>query len=431
MQNKKNIIWLKFPGIILLLGFIISPLPGISQHYVKLSFENLQKSDSAVIDSLYLIKTNFPATGIVTSIDMTEKYTGAFLIVQNDTSYLTADEDIDQMETSLFCNLLTFSIPVEEFMFYPGEIKGPVVFYFINSLPPDNSSTTPETKKKRDDCSEPEMIGQEVWRDGLAEPDYERIPNEVHNIIVHHSAGSNSDTAYISVVRAIYIYHTEVRGWSDIGYNYLIAQDGTIFKGRDPGPLLEQDEVLGAHFCNSNTGTLGICVLGDYTSIDPPGEAIESLNNLLTWELGKDSLDPLGTYPHPLNQNLPVIAGHRDGCATECPGEKLYQQLGDIRQEASASFENCGYSIKPLTNELFEIRNIILMNSGEGTSLYFGTETPPEIFVFDLLGKSIPISIRTRSSHEIEIVTNNLKPGTYIITVRWINFIKSFNLAVF
>lgn len=191
------------------------------------------------------------------------------------------------------------------------------------------------------------MIDQSEWRDGLPDPDYERIITNVHNLIIHHTAGSNTNTDYFLVVRNIYIYHTEIRGWSDIGYNYLIAQDGSIFKGRDPGNG-EQDNVMGAHFCAANTGTMGISILGTYTDIAPPDLAIEALIRILTWKTGKDSLDPTGIYPHSLNNNLPVIAGHRDGCATECPGEMLYAYIAEIRDSTLHLFEECNFFIKPL-----------------------------------------------------------------------------------
>jgi hypothetical protein len=274
------------------------------------------------------------------------------------------------------------------------------------------------------------MISQEEWRAGLPDPDYERIPNTVHNVIIHHSAGSNSDTDYVSVVRNIYIYHTEVRGWSDIGYNYLIAQDGNIFKGRDPGTL-QQDEVLGAHFCNANTGTMGICVLGDYTSLAPPVNALQSLIDLTTWKLGKDSLDPLGIYPHPLNANLPVIAGHRDGCATECPGDSLYQRLGYIRQEVSSAFENCGYSIKPLPVEPYQTQDIRLGYALREIVLHYDLTTPPLVKLFDMLGREVEIQYTLHSSNAAIISTENLKPGIYVLLVRSRRWVKPFKIQVY
>jgi hypothetical protein len=133
------------------------------------------------------------------------------------------------------------------------------------------------------------------------------------------------------VVRNIYLWHTQTNGWSDIGYNYLIAQDGTIFKGRDPGEG-EQDSVRGAHFCGKNTGTMGISLLGTYTDVAPTDTTVASLLKLMAWKVNKDELDPLAFKPHAANPVLGVIAGHRDGCATECPGDKVYEKIPTYRE---------------------------------------------------------------------------------------------------
>jgi hypothetical protein len=198
-----------------------------------------------------------------------------------------------------------------------------------------------KTLKLRTDCAKPEMISQAEWRAGLPDPDYERIHNTVRNVILHHSATSNSLTNYTSIVRSIYTYHTQVNEWSDIGYNYLIAPDGQIFAGRDPGDLIYDDEVLGAHFCSSNTGTLGICLLGTFTHQEPTEAALTSLNKLLAWKTAKDSLSPFRENPHPLNQNLGVIAAHRHGCATLCPGDAFLNILPTIKHNTNNLLENC------------------------------------------------------------------------------------------
>ncbi len=52
-------------------------------------------------------------------------------------------------------------------------------------------------------------------------------------------------------------WHVEDRGWSDIGYHYLIDRDGTIVEGR---PL----ERTGAHAKGHNTGSVGISLFGGH-----------------------------------------------------------------------------------------------------------------------------------------------------------------------
>jgi len=260
------------------------------------------------------------------------------------------------------------------------------------------------------------MIEQSEWRTGLPAPDYERIPNNVHNIIIHHSAGSNTDTNYIQVVRNIYIFHTQVRGWSDIGYNYLISQDGTVFKGRDPGTLA-QDEVLGAHFCSSNTGTLGICVLGNYEEVPVPEAAFSSLTEMLTWKLGEDSLNPSGYYPHPLNPFLFVIAGHRDGCATECPGNMLYARLADIRNVVFEEFNSCGFVIKPVLS-IPEISGNLKVYLAHGEIIVEVSDGEvSEVILVDLYGRNYYPEIR-KDGGKFYLSGAGLKKGVYIIVVR-------------
>ena len=262
------------------------------------------------------------------------------------------------------------------------------------------------------------MIEQSVWREGLPDPDYERLENKVHNIIVHHSAGSNIDTNYTGIVRNIYIYHTEIRGWSDIGYNYLIAADGTVFKGRDPANL-EQDNVRGAHFCASNSGTMGICIMGTYTDILPTSESRVSLISLVNWKLGKDSLNPMGTYPHVLNATLPVIAGHRDGCSTECPGELLYHLLDSVRLDVKDAFQACNYTVKPLEMGLKERTSsgLILCYTAKSISIRCNEGQIHQFQLFNLLGKEVHCLYQQVSPDEIVLFKDSLAAGIYLVKI--------------
>lgn len=192
------------------------------------------------------------------------------------------------------------------------------------------------TVESRAACDSPAVISQSVWRTGLTPPVVGRSATPTQHCIVHHSAGGNGDTNYIQLVRSYYVFHTQVNGWDDIGYNYLIAANGQIFAGRDPEkPEIRQDNVLGAHFCSKNQYTMGVCMMGDFSLQGPTEAALSALQHLLAWKIHKDSLNPLGSMPHPNNNSslLPVVAGHRDGCATACPGDSLYVQLETLRQQ--------------------------------------------------------------------------------------------------
>ncbi|MFT4785038.1 MAG: hypothetical protein ACI8QD_000133 [Cyclobacteriaceae bacterium] len=198
----------------------------------------------------------------------------------------------------------------------------------------------PQNRVDYDRCSElPPVVSQSQWRLGLAAPNYSRSFHEVRHLIIHHSAGSNSADNFVQVVRDIYLFHTEVNGWSDIGYNYLIAQDGTLFAGRDPGTG-QQGLVRGAHFCGANSNTMGICVLGNYETTNPGEVALQTLENFLNYQTLTLKLNPISSSRHSTGE-LAVIASHQDGCATLCPGINLYNQLSTIRQTTLASNSIC------------------------------------------------------------------------------------------
>ena len=78
----------------------------------------------------------------------------------------------------------------------------------------------------------------------------------IRRIIIHHSAGNAADT--VDQIRKV---HQEQRGWSDIGYHYIIRQGlgepVTVELGRPK-------EVIGAHSQGENSDSIGVCVFGHY-----------------------------------------------------------------------------------------------------------------------------------------------------------------------
>lgn len=187
--------------------------------------------------------------------------------------------------------------------------------------------------------SRPRLISRLEW--GSPDGDRSRAPSTyttVTHLIVHHTAdGPVSD--YAAWIRAIWAFHVNSNGWIDIGYNYLIAPDGTIFEGRAGG-----DNVLGAHFSCQNSGTTGVALLGDFTTAGPTPQALDSLAQLLSWRANALNLDPLASSLHRgTNLTMPVISSHRDGnpsplaCTrTACPGDVLYPMLQQLRERVAA-----------------------------------------------------------------------------------------------
>lgn len=168
----------------------------------------------------------------------------------------------------------------------------------------------------------------------------------VQKLIVHHTAGSNSDPDPPSTVRAIYYYHAVTQRWGDIGYNFLIDESGRIYKGRHshgPGSAdtiggedANGNGVTGAHAFGFNAGTVGVALLGTFTNQDATPAARKALADLLAWKASAHGIDPFGSsiYRSPVTGaqlTFPNIAGHRDVNATDCPGGVFYNNMTLLR----------------------------------------------------------------------------------------------------
>ncbi|MFJ3878262.1 peptidoglycan recognition protein [Streptomyces sp. NPDC090077] len=161
---------------------------------------------------------------------------------------------------------------------------------------------------------------------------------------VHHTASGNNYACKDApaVLRSLYRYHVVSSGWRDFGYNFAVDKCGTVYEGRAGGVA---KPVLGAHTMGFNANSMGIAVLGSYSSTAPPAPAVDAVARLTAWKLGLFGADPRAKttlksgggnrYPKGSNVKLNVISGHRDGFATECPGRLLYNQLPPTRTSSA------------------------------------------------------------------------------------------------
>jgi hypothetical protein len=110
----------------------------------------------------------------------------------------------------------------------------------------------------------------------------------------------------------------DVRGWSDISYHYVIFQPfndvpARVFEGR-------KVRYVPAAQAGHNTGTLAVCVFGNFDHEDSVKRntryAIEMLLTRKPSRTGAGDVKTLG--------------GHRDVVGTECPGDTLYAQIPRI-----------------------------------------------------------------------------------------------------
>ena len=161
----------------------------------------------------------------------------------------------------------------------------------------------------------PPVTPRATWGARAASDSY--TEHQPTRLIVHHSS-SPTQASYqgATTIRGIQNYHMDSRHWIDIGYHFLIGPDGVVYEGRP-------ESAVGAH-CIPNPDKLGICVIGNF---HPPSDEVTTavqrarLVELLAYLAGKHAIAPEG------------IQGHREYMTTDCPGQRLFDALPQIREE--------------------------------------------------------------------------------------------------
>ncbi len=158
---------------------------------------------------------------------------------------------------------------------------------------------------------------------------------EVHAGFVHHTVNANGYTrAQVpSIIRGIYAYHTRSRGWSDVGYNFLVDRFGRIWEGRYGGV---DRPVVGAHTLGYNDYAFAMSAIGNYETTQPSDAVLRAYGRLFAWKLSLHGVDAASTKQQVGRTVFKAINGHRDAASTACPGRYLYAKLPTIRSYAKA-----------------------------------------------------------------------------------------------
>jgi hypothetical protein len=142
-----------------------------------------------------------------------------------------------------------------------------------------------------------------------------------NTVVIHHSANYGRDD--IHTLRYIQDRHRNDRGWADVAYHFFVGKTGTIYEGR---PL----NVRGTHVANHNTGTVGICLLGDMRTQTPTVPQLASTQELVRWLAAELALTHL--------------AGHAEfNPETVCPGTNVMPYLDVFAAAAGLIHSTAGY----------------------------------------------------------------------------------------
>ena len=176
------------------------------------------------------------------------------------------------------------------------------------------------------------------------------------HVVVHHTAGTNNYSSWqsASIVRGIYYYHAVTLDWGDIGYNFLVDKYGTVFEGRSGSVAAPAGRMsVGAHARGVNTGTMGLSMMGDYSSISPSDVQLNAVGKMAGWFLNRAGISDANgwaglhvwtteRYQAGSTISMPRILGHRDVGYTSCPGNVGYSKLGTIRAIAQQQISGSG-----------------------------------------------------------------------------------------
>lgn len=127
---------------------------------------------------------------------------------------------------------------------------------------------------------------------------------EINKIILHCSATPEGRHVTAETIRK---WHLD-KGWSDIGYHFVVYLDGTVVSGR---PVSR----VGAHVKGRNKDSIGVCYIGGVEAEKVNGkwiakdtrtqEQIDSLERLI--------IDLFEEYPDA------TLHGHNEFAAKACP----------------------------------------------------------------------------------------------------------------
>jgi N-acetylmuramoyl-L-alanine amidase len=134
---------------------------------------------------------------------------------------------------------------------------------------------------------------------------------DINKIILHCSATREGQDISTETIRG---WHVNERGWSDIGYHYVVLLDGTVDKAR---PVERQ----GAHVRGKNKGSIGVCYIGGCDADMNPKDT--------RTDLQKESLTELISYLMDSYEDA-TLHGHNEFSSKACPSFNVKEEYKEL-----------------------------------------------------------------------------------------------------
>ncbi|XP_072017970.1 uncharacterized protein [Amphiura filiformis] len=187
--------------------------------------------------------------------------------------------------------------------------------YFRNETNGRTTLPTSTDGEADDPCQQVTVISRNDWGAETPTTAVKNLAGSVSYSFIHHTDGlsCSNQSECSSRVRGIQNYHMNTKGWKDIGYSFLIGEDGNAYEGRGW-------DQKGAHTKGYNDVGLAFSFIGNFMRELPNQAARDMAQNMIACgvQLGKIRSD----Y---------TLRGHRDMREgykpTDCPGDALYAEI--------------------------------------------------------------------------------------------------------
>lgn len=156
------------------------------------------------------------------------------------------------------------------------------------------------------------------------------IPRQRPHGVILHQIGTDDLGEPLSYLRALVSYDTQVLGWDDLPFHFIVDSAGIIYEGRVGGPTAAVTRLAGGD------AAIHIALLG---AAAPSSQAEAAVVRLLAWLGEAYGLSPLGQHSivsgTPSATLRPNIAAHAE-VAPEAsdPSVQVRDLVGTLRQRA-------------------------------------------------------------------------------------------------
>lgn len=142
-------------------------------------------------------------------------------------------------------------------------------------------------------------------------PRLTKSKRKINKIIIHCSATHEGQPFTIENIRQ---WHKQ-RGFTDIGYHYVVYLDGTVHLGRNI-------DLIGAHCTGHNANSIGICYIGGLESGSAKPKDTRTPSQKLALSVLLEELKRI--YPSA------TIHGHNEFANKSCPCFNVKKEYGNL-----------------------------------------------------------------------------------------------------